>query len=138
LVAGVFDLIHPGHLAFLNWARGRVDALVVIVARDPNSQHRKGRKPIQGESDRLSLVSELKPVDIAVIGDQDDIYSPVLRIGPDLILLGKDQDIDGRRIKADLRKRGLDVKIIRSRVWDSGELSKTTRIYERIAKDIQG
>jgi FAD synthetase len=137
-VAGVFDLIHPGHLAFLNWARERVDALVVVVARDPNSQHRKGRKPIQGESDRLSLVSELKPVDVAFMGDQDDIYSPVLRVRPDLILLGKDQDIDGRRIKADLKKRDLDVKIIRSRVWDSGELSKTTRIFGRIARDIKG
>ena len=136
-LAGVFDLIHPGHLAFLNWARRQVDFLAVVVARDPNSQSRKGRKPIQSESDRLSLVGELKPVDYAILGDRDDIYSPVIRIKPDLILLGKDQDVDGRRIRADLAKRGLDVRIIRSRVWDSGELSKTTRIFGRIARDIQ-
>jgi len=137
LVAGVFDLIHPGHLAFLNWARGHVDVLSAIVARDPNSESRKGRKPVQSESDRLSLVRELKPVDHAVLGSHDDMYSPVQKIGPDLILLGKDQDIDGRRVRADLLKRGLKVRIIRSRVWDSGELSKTTRILDRIARDMK-
>jgi FAD synthetase len=136
-LAGVFDLIHPGHLAFLNWAREQVDLLAVVVARDPSSQSRKGRKPIQGESDRLSLVSELRPVDYAILGDRDDIYSPVIHIKPDLILLGKDQDVDGRRIRADLARRGLAVRVVRSRVWDSGELSKTTRIFGRIARDIQ-
>lgn len=137
LVAGVFDLIHPGHLAFLNWARGHVDLLSAIVARDPNSESRKGRKPVQSERDRLSLVRELKPVDYAMLGSHDDMYSPVLQIRPDFILLGKDQDIDGRRVKAELAKRGLKVQVTRSRVWDSGELSKTTRILDRIARDVK-
>jgi cytidyltransferase-like protein len=135
LVAGVFDLVHPGHVAFLWWAKNKVDVLAVIVARDPNSRRRKGRSPIQSESDRLAVVSGFKPVDYACLGHEDDIYAPVLGIGPDLILLGKDQEADGRKIRSALARRGLKVRSVRSRVWDSGELSKTTKIIDRIAKD---
>lgn len=134
LVAGVFDLVHPGHLALLRWARSQVDVLAVIIARDPSSKMRKGRAPIQNEMDRLAVVSALAPVDYARLGDHDDIYSPVLRIRPDLIVLGKDQDVDPRRIGSDLARRGLRVKVVRSRAWDSGDLSKTSRIIERIRK----
>jgi FAD synthetase len=135
LVAGVFDLVHPGHVAFLWWAKNKVDVLAAIVARDPNSRRRKGRSPIQSESDRLAVVSGFKPVDYACLGHEDDIYAPVLGIGPDLILLGKDQEADGRKIRSALARRGLKVRSVRSRVWDSGELSKTTKIIDRIAKD---
>lgn len=134
LVAGVFDLIHPGHLALLGWAKSHVDVLAVIIARDPSSKLRKGRAPVQNEADRLAVVSALAPVDYACLGDHDDIYSPVLRIRPDLIVLGRDQDADARRIRLDLVRRGLDVKVIRSRAWDSGDLSKTSRIIDRIKK----
>jgi glycerol-3-phosphate cytidylyltransferase-like family protein len=81
------------------------------------------------------VVSGFKPVDYACLGHEDDIYDPVLGIGPDLILLGKDQEADGRKIRSALASRGLKVRSVRSRVWDSGELSKTTKIIDRIAKD---
>ncbi len=134
LVAGVFDLVHPGHLALLRWARSRVDVLAVIVARDPSSKMRKGRAPVQDEMDRLAVASALAPVDYARLGDHHDIYSPVLRIRPDLIVLGKDQEADPRRIRSDLARRGLRVEVVRSRAWDSGDLSKTSRIIDRIRK----
>ncbi len=138
LVAGVFDLIHPGHVAFLDWAKGRVDVLTAIIARDPNSARRKGRAPVQSESDRLTVVSHLDAVDYCCLGDQEDTYSPVLRIGPDIIFLGKDQEADARRIKAELARRGLKVQVTRSRVWDSGDLSKTSRIIDQIRKRSSG
>jgi len=134
LAAGVFDLVHPGHIAFLSWAKRHVDVLAVIIARDPNSKRRKGRAPIQPELDRLAVVSKLKPVDYACLGDPHDIFAPVERIRPDIIFLGKDQQPDGRRIRGELVKRGLDAKIMRSRVWDPGTLSKTTRIVQRIKR----
>jgi FAD synthetase len=138
VVAGVFDLIHPGHLAFLNWAKQRTDVLVAVVARDPSSEKRKGRRPVQAESDRLKLVSQLKAVDAAILGDKKDIYAPIMRVKPDLILLGKDQEADAKQIRTDLRRRGLEVRILRSRAWDSGEISKTRKIISKIEKDLLG
>ncbi len=138
LVAGVFDLIHPGHIALLRWAKKRVDVLTVVVARDPGSQMRKGRAPVQNEADRLAVVSALKPVDYACLGDREDIYLPVLRIRPDLIILGKDQDADPAKIRSDLARRNLRVKVVRSRAWDSGDLSKTTKIVDEIRRRSSG
>ena len=135
LIAGVFDLIHPGHIAFLRWARRHVDLLTAIIACDPASRMRKGRTPIQTESDRLTVVSDLKLVDYACLGHQDDIYSPVLRIRPDILFLGKDQEADGRQIKSELARRGLKLKVLRSRTWDTGKMSKTTKIIERIKRE---
>ncbi len=132
LGAGVFDILHPGHVLFLEWCRSQVDVLCVVVARDHTSFKRKGRFPVQAEEDRLRVLAGLQFVDYACLGDQDDRYSPVLRIQPDVIFLGRDQEEDEDRLRSDLADRGLTVEVRRSPVWDNGELSKTTRILERI------
>jgi len=134
LVAGVFDLIHPGHVAFLRWCKEQVDVLVAVVARDPASRIRKGREPVQSETDRLGIIREFRMVDLALLGDRDDIYRPVARVQPDVILLGKDQAVAEESIREDLKRRGLEAEVERTQIWDTGELSKTTRIIERIRR----
>ncbi len=134
LAGGVFDLIHPGHMAFLEWCKDQVDVLIVVVARGPSSEDRKGRIPVQPNHDRLNVVSQLKPVDCACLGNKNNLFEPVSRIRPEVIFLGRDQDLDADFLRKELDERNLKTRIVRSEIWDSGELSKTTRIIGEIRR----
>ena len=71
LATGAFDLLHYGHLAFLEEAKkagGRNARLIVIVARDKTIEARKGKKPVVPEDQRRALMEALKPVDDAILG----------------------------------------------------------------------
>ena len=70
LATGAFDLLHYGHLNFLQEAKkagGRNAKLTVIVARDKTVELRKGKKPIVPEDQRRALIEALKPVDDAML-----------------------------------------------------------------------
>ncbi len=74
LASGVFDLLHLGHVRFLEEAKkagGPHAKLIVIVARDSTVEKRKGRKPIMPENQRCALVASLKVVDEAMLGYED-------------------------------------------------------------------
>ncbi|HEV2405473.1 MAG TPA: adenylyltransferase/cytidyltransferase family protein, partial [Ktedonobacterales bacterium] len=64
VVTGVFDVLHIGHLRFLEAARALGDALIVGIESDERVRRWKGpRRPVQGEADRLALVGALRVVD---------------------------------------------------------------------------
>jgi FAD synthetase len=77
LASGVFDLLHLGHVRFLEEAKktgGHGAKLIVIVARDSTVKRRKGENPIVPESQRCALVASLRVVDDAILGyEQFDI-----------------------------------------------------------------
>ncbi|RLF23931.1 MAG: DUF357 domain-containing protein [Thermoprotei archaeon] len=113
LVAGTFDIIHPGHIFLFKkaWSLGKV---CVVVARDVNVKRFKGRRPIVPEKQRLEVVKAIRWVDEAILGDEKDIIKSVERLRPDIILLGPDQPLDEEKLYAELKKRGLDyIKVIR-------------------------
>ncbi len=113
LVAGTFDIIHPGHLYLLSKAY-ELGLPHVIVSRDANVSRTKGRAPVMNERDRLTLVSSLKPVYRAVLGDLEDYLKPVVEIRPEVILLGPDQAVDEGHLTKELEKRGLaSVRVLR-------------------------
>lgn len=112
MATGVFDLIHLGHLYFLQEAKKLGDELVVVVATDKTARNLK-HIPITPQDMRLKLVEELKPVDKAVLGYEDDRYRIVKELKPDIIALGYDQQHDEQQIKSDLKKMGMDVKVVR-------------------------
>ncbi len=115
MVAGTFDIIHPGHLYLLNKAY-ELGLPYVVVSRDANASRSKGRPPLMSEQDRLALVSSLKPVYSAVLGDLEDHLRPVLEIRPDVILLGPDQAVDEDQLARQLERRGLSpVRVLRLR-----------------------
>ena len=95
LAAGVFDLLHYGHLRYLEEAKnlGGEDAeLIVVVARDSTVLKRKGRLPVMNEVHRRALVEALKPVDKAILGGVDLNTTKVIqKVKPDIIALGYDQ-----------------------------------------------
>ncbi len=135
VIAGTWDLIHPGHIWLMNKARER-GYLTVIVARDSTSRRLKGRRPVVPEDQRLAVVKALKPVDEATLGEENqDILKIVERLKPDLILLGPDQNYDPDAMRRDLRKRGLKTKVERIKeVYEDSKLNSSTLIILEAAK----
>ena len=73
MATGTFDLLHPGHGVYLNEAKklgGKNSKLYVVVARDSTVKKRK-RNPIIPEKQRLELISMLKPIDKAYLGNEN-------------------------------------------------------------------
>lgn len=135
VIAGTWDLIHPGHIWLMNQAKER-GYLTVIVARDSTSKRLKGRRPVVPEEQRLAVVKALKPVDEATLGEENhDILKIVERLKPDLILLGPDQHYDPAAMKADLKRRGLKTKVERIKeVYEDTRLNSSTLIILEAAK----
>lgn len=132
VATGVFDIIHPGHIIFLQEARSLGKRLAVIVARDHTTRRRK-REPQVPERQRLRVVASLKPVDEAILGDRRDILKPILELKPDVIALGPNQEIDIARLKAALKERGLvKTKVVRLSGFWSGGLNSSRKIIEKI------
>lgn len=127
LVAGTFDIIHPGHIALLRhaWMKGRVH---VIVARDATAERIKKRPAIVPEEQRLEVVRSIRYVSNAELGSTSDILEPVKRIKPDIILLGPDQWVDEEWLRRELEKHGLKARIERMREKHSCPLCSSTKI----------
>ena len=86
VATGTFDILHPGHLYYLEESKKLGEELFVIVARDANVKHKP--HPIIPEDQRLAMVAALKPVDHAMLGDQTDMFVPIEKIRPDIITIG--------------------------------------------------
>lgn len=113
LVFGTFDLIHPGHIFFLNQARQHGDRLVASVARDVFVAEKKGRQPLHSEDERIARIMSTGLVEDAVLSDSETgTYSVIGRFNPDVICLGHDQ----RDLEADLNRwtaaNAVQIKII--------------------------
>jgi cytidyltransferase-like protein len=90
LTGGVFDVLHIGHVLTLQKARELGELLVVIVATNETVERRKGKKPIHDADYRCAMVSALKPVDIAIVGEADWMGT-FARVKPDVVAFGYDQ-----------------------------------------------
>lgn len=138
LASGVFDLLHLGHVKFLEEAKkagGTNAELLVIVARDRTVQKTKGRKPIMPENQRRALVEALRVVDEAVLGLEDfDIGDVIERVKPDVIALGYDQMDMEARVREYVNKHGLKVEIVRLGKFENDELSSSSKIREKIVE----
>lgn len=135
VATGTFDIIHPGHIRFLEEAKKLGDELIVIVAREKNVKHKP--KPIIPEEQRRRVVEALKPVDKAILGDEHDIFKPIMELRPDIIVLGYDQHFDERKLEGELRKRGLNTKVVRIKVKEECEYCSSTKIIRRIVEVVK-
>lgn len=138
LASGVFDLLHLGHVKFLEAAKkagGKNAKLLVIVARDSTVQDAKGRRPIMPENQRLALVESLKVVDDAVLGLEDfDVGDVIQRIKPDVIALGYDQEKMEKRVREYVEKNRLNVKVERVSKFGQDELDSSSKIRQKIVE----
>jgi FAD synthetase len=130
---GTFDILHPGHLHYLQDAAEMGDRLVVIVARSENVTHKA--KPVVSGPQRRELVAGLQPVDEARLGHPEDIFVPIEELEPDVIALGFDQHHDERKIRAALDDRGIDCAVRRASAYEpdyDDALLSTGDIVDRI------
>lgn len=93
---GVFDLLHPGHVRYLQAARSHGDALIVGVNADASVRRNKGSdRPIQPERDRAEILAALVCVDAVAIFDEDTPAALIERVQPDVLVKGADWPPDG-------------------------------------------
>ena len=105
------------------------DELYVVVASDDTVRKRK-HEPITPESMRLKIVSSLKVVDKAFLGNSGgDMYSILETVRPDIIVLGFDQTFDEKQLESDLKSKGYDIRV--KRASQSGEDLEATRAIIR-------
>lgn len=130
LVFGTFDLIHPGHVFFLEQAKQHGDELVVVIARDDTVRAVKHRDPIYSDESRMRLVSSLKVVDLAVLGGLGDKIQIVIDTLPDVIVLGYDQVAFTEKLQQRLAEAGLSPDIIRLTESLDPTVYKSSRIRE--------
>ena len=132
MATGTFDLLHLGHIYFLKEAKKLGDTLSVVVATDSTVRRLK-HEPINPEVIRLNLINELKIVDEAYLGYEDDMYEIVQEIKPDIIALGYDQIHDEENIKSELNKRKINAKVVRLSEYKEGsDLEGTRKIIGKI------
>jgi D-glycero-beta-D-manno-heptose 1-phosphate adenylyltransferase len=88
---GVFDLLHIGHLRYLQHARGLGDALLVGVNSDRSVRQNKGpERPITIEAERAEVLEALACVDGVVVFDEETPYDLIAALQPDVLVKGAD------------------------------------------------
>ena len=141
LASGVFDLLHLGHVKFLEEAKkagGRNAELIVIVARDITVEKRKGNKPVMPENQRRVLVESLKVVDEAILGYEEfDIGKVIEKIKPDVIVFGYDQNGMEKTVKNCIKMKGLRVKVVKIGRFKEDELDSSSKIKQKIIEDFK-
>jgi len=139
LASGVFDLLHLGHVRFLEEAKragGPNAELIVIIARDSTVEGRKGERPIMSENERCALVSSLKVVDEAILCyEKFDIGKVVEKICPDVVAFGYDQREMERTVRDYVKRHGLRIRVVRIGKFSSDELDSSSKIKQRIIED---
>lgn len=92
---GVFDILHPGHVDYLNKAKALGDILIVGLNSDASVKRIKGEKrPIFNQEERGNLLASLKPVDYVSIFEEDTPFNIISDIIPDILVKGGDWSID--------------------------------------------
>ena len=136
-VAGTFEIIHPGHIELLKYAAS-LGEVHVVVARDSNVVRFKGRVPVIPENVRVEVVSSIKYVKTARLGDREDVLVPIGEIRPNIILLGPDQPFDEKELAGSVEARfGYRPKVIRytEKKEFAGGLRSVSEIYSRICRE---
>jgi len=138
LATGAFDLLHSGHVRFLEASKrrgGPAAKLIVVVARDKTVLNRKGRMPILPEDQRRELVGSLRVVDKAILGHSRlDLLGVLREVRPDIISVGYDQKQIKASVERLLREQGLPVRVVQIPKFGSSGLNSSTGIKQRVAE----
>ena len=125
---GCFDLLHPGHVAYLEAARALGDALVVGLNSDASIKRLKGpSRPVVPEGDRAIVLSALEPVDAVVVFDEDTPARLMRELRPAVYVKGGDYRIEDLPEAKVAEEIGAEVKIL---PFEPGY--STTALIERI------
>jgi FAD synthetase len=138
LASGVFDLLHYGHIRFLEEAKklGGPDAkLIVIVASDETVTRAKGRPPVIPEDQRRAVIESLKVVDEAILGYRDqDLDKVVNKVQPDIVAVGHDQHEIEEEVKRLIALKGYKTRVKKIGRFGPEDLNSSSKIKRRISE----
>lgn len=121
MASGCFDLLHPGHLAYLEAAKAYGDELVVSVSSDEVVRAQKGpKRPFFPLAERLAMLGALKVVNKVFISMTDDQVAAINRIRPKFYVKGQDYtegDVSGRLARELLAVEALGGKLVIVDTW---------------------
>ena len=128
---GVFDILHPGHIRYLNDARALGDALIVGVNSDRSAraQGKAADRPINPEAERCEVLAALASVDAVVVFDEDTPDEIIRQIQPDILVKGADWGENAIVGRDTVEARG--GKVVRMKL---AEGYSTTRLIEKIRR----
>ena len=131
---GCFDLLHYGHVKYLQEAKRKGDILVVGINSDASLRRLKGsRRPIVNAQDRLKIIAALESVDYAVLFKEDTPFNLISLLKPDILVKGADWDKDkivGREIVLCSGGKVRTIKLIKGR--------STTKLIKKIVQARSG
>ena len=92
---GCFDLLHPGHIRYLEEARALGDVLIVALNSNASVRHLKGEgRPILNESERAEVMAALAVVDYVTVFDEETPQQIIAELLPDVLVKGGDWSLD--------------------------------------------
>ncbi|MDY6769635.1 MAG: adenylyltransferase/cytidyltransferase family protein [Candidatus Nanohaloarchaea archaeon] len=133
MAQGTFDLLHPGHVHYLEESAALGDDLHVVIARDSRKRG-EGKEPVMPEDARRAVVAALEVVDTAVLGSEDSIFDTVEQVDPDIITLGHDQGRDEEELAWALADHGFPDVAVRRMPAYTGTVSSSTELRRRAAE----
>lgn len=126
---GCFDILHYGHVKYLQDAKAKGDILIVGINRDCSIKKIKGpKRPIVNERDRANIIAALESVDYVVLFSEDTPLKLIKKLKPDVLVKGADWNISaiaGREIVQSYGGKVCTIKLAKGR--------STTRLIKRIA-----
>tara|TARA_B100001971_G_scaffold213155_1_gene245538 strand:- start:127072 stop:127521 length:450 start_codon:yes stop_codon:yes gene_type:complete len=92
---GCFDILHKGHVTYLNEAKSCGDILVVGLNSDASVKRLKGEtRPVNNEQDRKFVLENLKAIDFVFIFEEDTPLNLIKEVSPDVLVKGGDWKVE--------------------------------------------
>lgn len=128
VLAGCFDIIHPGYIYMFEEAKYNCDKLIVLLQTDPTIDRPEKNKPILSLNERIKILESIKYIDeIVIYGTEKELYELLKKIKPDVRFLGDDY------IGKEINGGDLNIKIIyinRKHGWSSTKFKQL--IFEQL------
>lgn len=128
---GCFDIIHRGHITYLNEAKNLGDFLIIGLNTDNSVKRLKGEgRPINNQNDRAIVIDNLKAVDFIIFFEEDTPYNLISEIRPDVLVKGgdwKEEEIVGSDIVKSYGGKVISLKYI--------DNYSTTNLLKKISQD---
>lgn len=110
---GCFDILHAGHVDYLNKSKELGDVLILGLNSDSSIRNIKGEKrPVVPQNERAFILSNLKAVDYVTIFNEDDPYEVIKKVVPDILVKGADWKVENIIGKDVVEKAGGKVETI--------------------------
>lgn len=128
---GCFDILHSGHVTYLEFARAQGDRLVLGLNSDASVKRNKGEdRPINCEEDRARVIAALECIDYVVLFDEDEPKELIEKILPDVLVKGEDwaHYVSGREAVEAAGGKVVLAKMVEGRST-TGTIEKVLKVY---------